>query len=240
MIQCQITRAYAERFLETGYPCELMDAAYPDYNERLILEAYRGISMSSMHAAFVDINYASNDARIREISQKRVEMSIETGKRLNVSNVVVHTCCYPVLINQNVIDIWCETSAAYLKMLAEKYQVKIYVENTLDINPNVLKRLMEMADCKYLGVCLDVGHANLSQVPLSVWMEELRSYIGYMHLNDNRGVYDEHLPIGNGNIDWFGLRRQICELEQEPIMTIEVTRPEDFEESVTYWENFDG
>lgn len=238
MIQCQITRAYADRFLDMHYPCEVMDVAFPDYNEKMILEAYKGVQMPSMHAAFVDINYASNDARIREISQRRVETSIETGKKLGVSNVVVHTCCHPVMVNQNVIDIWCETAAAYLGMLAEKYQVKIFVENTLDINPKILKRLMEMADHERLGVCLDVGHANLSKVPVEVWMEKLRPYIGYMHLNDNMGVYDEHMPIGTGTIDWIGLREQIQALEQEPIMTIEVTKPEDFEKSVAYWEKF--
>ena len=236
MIQCQITRAYAKEFLEMQYPCEVMDVAFPDYIEKAVLNAYQGVLMQSMHAAFVDINYSSNDIRIREVSRTRVEMSIETGKKLGVSNVVVHTCCHPVMVNQSVIDIWCETTADYLRMIAEKYQVKIFVENTLDINPDILKRLMEIADHKCLGVCLDVGHANLSKVPVSKWMEELKPYIGYLHLNDNFGTYDEHLPIGAGAIDWTGLYRQIRELEREPIMTIEVTKPEDFEKSVAYWE----
>ena len=236
MIQCQITRSYAKRFLELGYPCEVMDVAFPDYNEKLIMEAYSGSTMNSMHAAFVDINYASNDVKIREISQTRVEKSIESGKKLGVKNVVVHTCCHPVLVNQSVIDIWCETSAAYLEMLAKRYQVKIFVENSLDINPNLLKRLMKISDHDFLGVCLDVGHANLSTVPVSVWIEELEPHIGYMHLNDNHGVYDEHLPIGQGNIDWFSLYKQIHRMKEKPITTIEVTRPEDFEISTAYLE----
>ncbi len=236
MIQCQITRAYAEEFLKLGYPCEVMDVAFPEFNERAVLDAYRGLRIPSMHAAFVDINFASNDPRIREISQKRVETSIETGKKMGVSNVVVHTCCYPVLNNQNVIDIWCETTAVYLGMIAKKYGVKIYVENTLDINPVILKRLMELADHEWLGVCLDVGHANLSKAPISEWMQELKPYIGYMHLNDNNGLYDEHLPVGSGNIDWNGLWNQIRGLKQEPVMTIEVTKPEDFKKSVSYLE----
>jgi sugar phosphate isomerase/epimerase len=236
MIQCQITRAYAKEFLEMQYPCEVMDVAFPNYIEEAVLTTYQGKSMQSMHAAFVDINYSSNDIRIREVSRERVERSIETGKKLGVSNVVVHTCCHPVLVNQNVIDIWCETTADYLRMIAEKYQVKIFVENTLDINPDILKRLMEMSDCKWLGVCLDVGHANLSKTPVEGWMKELKPYIGYLHLNDNRGRYDEHLPIGAGMIDWISLYRQIMQLEHEPIITIEVTKPEDFEKSVAFWE----
>ncbi len=236
MIQCQTIRRYAAEFLKLGYPCEIMDIAYPDYIEKTILETYHGCSVSSMHAAFIDINYASNDVRIREISQKRVETSIETGKKLGVTNVVVHTCCYPVMINQSVIDIWCETAVSYLSMLAERYQVRIFIENTLDINPDILKRMMDMADPKLLGVCLDVGHANLTRVPIESWIEALASHIGYMHLNDNHGVYDEHLPIGEGIIDWRILYSQISRLKQEPIMTIEVTKPEEFERSMTYWE----
>jgi|GEM_PF-3359988 sugar phosphate isomerase/epimerase len=236
MLQCQSVAVYADQYRKLHYPCEVMDAAFPNYKEEDILKIYHNMNTPSLHGAFIDINFASNDEDIRHISQKKVEKSIVTGNKLGVTNVVIHSCCYPVLSEENISDLWCKVAGDFLMKMAQRYGVKIFVENTLDINPGILLKLILYTEPEFVGICLDVGHANLTKTPLAVWVDVLGPYIGYMHLNDNRGIFDEHLPIGGGIIDWYSLKQSIAKLEREPIMTIEVTKPSDFEQSIAYWE----
>lgn len=55
-----------------------------------------------------------------------------------------------------------------------------------------------------LQLTLDTGHANLaggSRTILS-FIEKFGDRIGHVHVSDNRGQHDDHLPIGAGNIDF--------------------------------------
>jgi sugar phosphate isomerase/epimerase len=50
---------------------------------------------------------------------------------------------------------------------------------------------------------LDVAHASLRGETLR-FLERFRGRIGHVHISDNRGRIDEHLPLGGGLIDWKG------------------------------------
>ena len=58
------------------------------------------------------------------------------------------------------------------------------------------------------GMCLDVGHANIQvpghETPLTDWIHALGDRIEHLHLHDNDGVKDLHLPIlaPGGTVDW--------------------------------------
>lgn len=56
-----------------------------------------------------------------------------------------------------------------------------------------------------LGFHLDVGHANLSGGEGNKTGEFVKRYgkrLKHVHLSDNRGGHDEHMPLGAGRIDW--------------------------------------
>jgi sugar phosphate isomerase/epimerase len=52
-----------------------------------------------------------------------------------------------------------------------------------------------------VGTCLDTGHAYLSR-ELGMVANKLSGHLHLIHVNDNRGDRDEHLPPGEGHIDW--------------------------------------
>lgn len=60
------------------------------------------------------------------------------------------------------------------------------------------------------GVCFDVGHVNLGR-HFDAFLDVTGSRLIHVHVHDNRGEYDDHLPPGEGRIDWRlvfdGLRR---------------------------------
>ena len=109
--------------------------------------------------------------------------------------------------------------------VAEKLDITMCLENLVRplSTADDLISYMKKYDSPYLGVCFDVGHANLKEkgqlhqdsevVPawavagLQVrWetdiAEKLQPYIVNCHVHDNCGVGDDHNLTGSGDIDW--------------------------------------
>jgi sugar phosphate isomerase/epimerase len=57
-------------------------------------------------------------------------------------------------------------------------------------------------DSDSLGFCLDTGHANIGEGVLN-YLNNFKQKLVCVHYHDNKGNNDEHLPIGEGNIDWI-------------------------------------
>jgi sugar phosphate isomerase/epimerase len=64
-----------------------------------------------------------------------------------------------------------------------------------------LAQALDAFDNKYLGLCLDTGHANLDP---AIWpfVEEYRDRIVAVHIHDNDGTGDQHLIPYSAGIDW--------------------------------------
>lgn len=82
-----------------------------------------------------------------------------------------------------------------------------------------------------LGICIDTGHANRSQVrdgvPPAAFLQELREVVVEVHVNDNEGAADLHLPPGEGTTDWPSTLAAIRELRDDAVICLEVTSPDD-------------
>jgi sugar phosphate isomerase/epimerase len=59
-----------------------------------------------------------------------------------------------------------------------------------------------------VGVCLDTGHAYLAGDLWNV-AQKLGDRLKVIHASDNKGKYDDHLPPGEGAIDWLRFCRQL-------------------------------
>ena len=55
-----------------------------------------------------------------------------------------------------------------------------------------------------VGVCYDSGHAHMAGGAVPV-LKTLAPHVVTVHLHDNHGTEDEHLPPGHGTIDWPAL-----------------------------------
>ena len=165
-------------------------------------EWYRsGGRTRSLHGAFIDVNPASGDAQFRTLSRRRCMESCRLARELGAENVVFHSSCSSFLRGA-YMETWAQACAEYYGELAQETGLHIWIENSQDVDPVPLKELMRRITNPDIGVCLDLGHANYSNAPLEQWFDELGEWIGYMHLSDNTGLADDHLPIGQGNVDW--------------------------------------
>ena len=78
------------------------------------------------------------------------------------------------------------------------------IPNPLSLAARLVQWLEDDLEIPGMGVCLDVGHANLTGDAMEA-IETCSGHIVTTHLHDNRGKRDEHLVPGEGAIDWDGV-----------------------------------
>lgn len=194
------------------------------------------IYTKSFHGSFIDVNPGSGDSGIREYSKKKYEESCTKALDCGAENVVFHSTCFPFL-RGSYIEMWADKCAEFYCYLAEKYSnLNIFIENSIDINPEPIKKLIDLVNCKNVSVCLDIGHINYSSASIEEWFDALGDRTGYLHLSDNMGIYDDHLPIGDGTVDWNKACSLIKYLPSDIPVTLEVGTVNNIEKSLHFME----
>lgn len=61
--------------------------------------------------------------------------------------------------------------------------------------------LLAAIEHHHVGICLDTGHAFLGKALYPV-IPKFASHLRMLHIADNHGTGDDHLPPGKGAIDW--------------------------------------
>ncbi len=199
------------------------------------LSYYRNTGRAvSFHGAFIDVNPASAEPEIRKISREMMEKSCLEAVEAGCTDLVFHAGAHPFL-NGIYLQSWARNTADYYSELFEKYGVRIHAENSADAYPDALSELMEALSGRAgVDICLDIGHANYSKTPLSDWFSALGETIGYVHLSDNQGKYDDHLPVGSGTVLWEVADRLIRKYHSVQKITIEMNSLEDVKTSLSY------
>jgi len=96
----------------------------------------------------------------------------------------------------------------HLVLHAHHAGVTICVENTTSEmgDPAYLRTFVEETRLTGLRFNFDIGHAHLAELPEDERIEKsfapLRELVASVHLHDNHGDKDEHLPPYDGSIDW--------------------------------------
>jgi sugar phosphate isomerase/epimerase len=96
----------------------------------------------------------------------------------------------------------------HLILHAHHAAVTICVENTTSEmgDPAYLRAFVDETRLTGLRFNFDIGHAHLAELPEDERLEKsflpLRDLVSSVHLHDNHGDKDEHLPPFDGTIDW--------------------------------------
>jgi len=75
-------------------------------------------------------------------------------------------------------------------------------------------------------VCLDTGHTALGR-SWHRFLEVAGSRVAHVHASDNRGQSDDHLPPGEGTIDWREIVRTLHAIDFAGWIMLELQRPRD-------------
>lgn len=209
------------------------------YNK--MLRFYKGLKRNNatgdtLHGPFMDIAVFSHDSAIRDASSYRVRQSINTALELGCKGIVFHTNYVPNFLSEEYYDSWIEKNAEFWSAICSEYQnISVFMENMFDNTPFPLLKLAQlMQNYPNFGVCLDCGHAFLSDTPVSEWINCLSPFIKHLHFSDNNGLYDMHMQIGTGVINWLSVSNSIKEHNIHTGVLIEVSDTIQQEKSISF------
>lgn len=189
----------------------------------------------TFHAPFMDLRPGALDETIRRASLDRIKEAFDLAPFFHPLKIVCHAGFderYYVFGE----DLWLESSVKTWKELlavAEDCRTVIALENTYERNPDMLRRLLDALASENICFCLDVGHFNVfSYEPLSQWVSALGEYLRHLHLHDNFGRQDEHLPVGKGTFPFTELFATLKRKRIKPTITLEAHNPENLWHSI--------
>ena len=88
-------------------------------------------------------------------------------------------------------------------------------------NNQTLVQLLDTIPSPMLGLCYDSGHDFVwSGKPYDL-LKRYGDRLFAVHLHDNRGREDEHLPIGEGDVNWETVRQGIGDSAYAGSFTLE-------------------
>lgn len=161
----------------------------------------------SVHAPVWELNLAS--ARFGIISEYSFEIykqCLEWSAFIGAKHVVIHPSLYstPLFLRRESQQV-AKENLKRLGETAQKLGIDMAVENiglgSLALfNQEEFVRLFE--EIPTIKALVDVGHAHINGWDTPSLIRELGTRLCAVHLHDNDGNDDMHLPVGHGNIDW--------------------------------------
>lgn len=189
----------------------------------------------TVHAPFFDLNPGALDPLIRQATHQRLSQSLSAATQLNAHLMVIHPGVdkwrYPNL-EQTWLALAKESCLALLEQAAAG-DCRLAVENIYEETPEVLVQLVDEIDSAWFGHCFDAGHWRLfGRCSMADWLDALTEKLYHLHLHDNHGASDQHLPVGDGSIDFTPLQRKLGTGSALPSMTLEAHSPEHLKRSL--------
>jgi sugar phosphate isomerase/epimerase len=158
----------------------------------------------SVHAPFNDLNLASLNPKLRVQAINYVKESIRLASDLEIPLLSFHPghLCPTGVYYVDKVKEANLSSIHEIAEFGEEYPITIALENmplkfwTLG---NTADEILEMIKDTELGICFDIGHAFI-QNEVDNFLNHI-DLIRNIHIHDNSGRRDEHLILGEGEID---------------------------------------
>lgn len=189
----------------------------------------------TVHAPFMDLNPGAAEPLVQQATLQRFFQTFDAAERLGARLIVFHPG-YDHWRYGKQKRAWLQQALHFWPQLclrAERLGVKIVLENIFDEDPALLQEQVNGLDHPCLGHCFDIGHWALFGKPtIDDWLQVLGPRLFHLHLHDNFGRQDDHLPIGAGNIDFAPLWSHLKSTGLRPSMTLEAHNQKDLEWSL--------
>jgi len=225
--------------LELAPEIAIKGPEFDTLNEDLLDQASQKLAAAetrpTLHAPFVDLNPGALDPLIRQATMQRLTQALTAAGRLNAHLMVIHPGVdkwrYP-----NLEQVWLAQAKEFLLPLVDQASAlgcHIAIENIYEETPEVLVQLVDEIDSEWFGHCFDAGHWHLfGKANMTDWLDAIGPRLLHLHLHDNHGVTDEHLPVGEGTIDFSPLQNKLRNKSTLPSMTLEAHSAEHLKRSL--------
>lgn len=221
---------YLDQVLELGLTPEIAikGPELDHLDQSLLIKVAQTLKEMSLrpyiHAPFFDLNVGALDTAVRQISLQRLFQALSFATQLNATLMVIHPGVdkwrYP-----NLDQVWLTNARTSFQALTEQAvcsDCRLAIENIYEESPSLLVQLVKEIDSEWFGHCFDAGHWHLfGKNTMSEWLEAIASKLLHLHLHDNYGVTDDHLPMGEGRINFKPLQAKLRNMSKLPSMTLE-------------------
>lgn len=178
----------------------------------------------TLHGPYMDLSPGGLDARVRKITLERLGKTMDLASLFKAKTVVFHPGFDPWRFEE-YRDLWLEQSIDAWKPIARKAEeifTTVAIENVFEEDPRTLISLIEGVNSPNFRFCFDTGHYFVfSKASLDRWLDPLGQHLVEVHLHDNHGTRDDHLPLGDGNMDFGEFFDLIGRTTPRPIFTVE-------------------
>lgn len=161
----------------------------------------------TLHPPAWDMNLTSENKAIREASFSEYKKAIQFANMIGADHVVIHPgFCFSPVFDKKLAQARAKQYIEQLCAIAKPLQVQLVIEN-VGYNGSSLftqeefTRFLDTID-ETAGYLLDIGHAHLNQWDIPKLIRDTKERLFALHVHDNNGTEDEHLPIGEGTIQW--------------------------------------
>jgi len=216
--------------LEIGTPPGHFDVVQPD-QVAAVNRVLRTIPLPviSMHAPFGGmLDLADPNPHHRATAIDAIVASATGLQQLGGSIIVVH----PSDLERHRHDVRARVADATasigaLQIRCAPLHVRVAVESPLPHliggDPVEFAAILAEVD-PAVGVCLDTGHTWLG----GYWrrfVEVAGTRLIHVHIHDNHGYGDDHLPPGDGVVDWSVIRRSLDDVGYDGWAMLELRCP---------------
>ncbi len=180
----------------------------------------------SLHTPCWDVNMAAENRHVRDAGLQSALDALEFAARLGCTHLVVHPgFCQTPVFDRSKAQHHARQALEILCRRAGETGVRLAVENvgyggTCLYNYPEFSSLLDRLGSE-VGYLLDVGHAVLNGWDPVAATRHLAPRLLALHLHDNDGVTDSHLPIGQGTIPWDALWEEVARLPHSVNLILE-------------------
>ncbi len=224
-------------FCEAMNPDSRMrDDDWEDYVEELASAGRRlGVVYTQSHLPYYDIFSESNDPEMVDTMEELIRRSIVASAMLGIRWTVTHPGTVysadqdmEVSLKRNV-----EYYSKHVKTAREN-GIGIALENDFEYRSPPYQRIFcaniheqcalvdAFNDPDHVGACYDFGHANLVGRNHRRNLNILGKRLKAIHVQDNKGLADEHLLPFHGNIDWKEAMAGLADIGFQGDLTFEI------------------
>jgi sugar phosphate isomerase/epimerase len=227
--------------LEIFFPAEVLDHLVWEELASLADSIHSAGLKTTIHAPYLDLNPGAIDPSIRAATRHRIQQVLKTAELLRPKVIVVHPGYDDLHYGdnrlvwlKNSIDFWMEFVPA-----ARVIGTVLAIENIYEKEPSTIKALLDAVDDPCFRHCFDVGHWNMfTTVTIEEWFKELGEYIVESHIHDNHGKSDEHLPVGEGAINFEKFFPLLNRYAPDAVWTMEAHSTEHLQRALKNIQNY--
>ena len=197
-----------------------------------ILDTFSRYNLVRMGHTQSFVNICDPSEAVRRASLRETVKALEAAHRLDIGFLTVHPgFLWPIMTGEEALKKTCKSVKELLKA-ADDLDLILGLENLPPrfFPPRGYFSGTEEFDVVFgeiasqrLKLVLDVAHASFpeSDPPLS-FIDKFYEKLAHVHLSDNLGQRDDHLPLGAGRVDYKTPIRELKKRNYSGTITLEI------------------